>query len=100
MSRGIPAHLLDRIHSKENLEIPGLPDGLGTHDLVDEILRQRDVLWDAKDEALRKAWDSLSRYKFLMFGYHAAQWVLLNRVSYIRESSPFTDLVKFASRRK
>ena len=27
-----------------------------------------------------KAWDALSRYKFWMFGYHAANWVNLNRI--------------------
>jgi hypothetical protein len=32
------------------------------------------------DEAERKAWDSLARYKFQMFGYWAAIFVHLNRL--------------------
>jgi hypothetical protein len=49
-------------------------------------------------EAERKAWDSLSRYKFLMFGYHAAQFVTLNRLSpkEKRLPNPFRGLVKYA----
>ena len=31
----------------------------------------------AMEEAQRKAFDSLAGYKFIMFGYHAAQWVQL-----------------------
>lgn len=41
---------------------------------VDNALAQE--LQDAED----KAWDSLRRYKFQMFGYWAAIWVHLNRV--------------------
>jgi len=51
-------------------------------------------------EAETKAWDSLGRYKFLMFGYHAAQWVLLNQVSGLKKSNPFKDLVQAARERK
>lgn len=48
-------------------------------------------------EAEAKAWESLAKYKFWMFGYHAAQWVLLNRVSGQRRPNPWRDLVRFAS---
>lgn len=48
------------------------------------------------DEAERKAIDSLSRYKFQMFGYWAAIWVHLNRVSNAKRKSPFTHLVTAA----
>lgn len=52
----------------------------------------------ALTEAERKAWDSLARYKFLMFGYHAAQWVTLNRLAPggIKKPNPFRALVKSA----
>lgn len=48
-------------------------------------------------EAEAKAWESLAKYKFWLFGYHAAQWVLLNRVSAERRPNPWKDLVRFAS---
>lgn len=51
------------------------------------------------DEAAAKAWDSLARYKFVMFGYHAAQWVYLNRVCRLGLPNPFRDLVMFARAR-
>lgn len=55
-------------------------------------------LKSALAEAEQKAWDSLSRYKFLMFGYHAAQFVTLNRLNpkTKRLPNPFRGLVKFA----
>jgi hypothetical protein len=48
------------------------------------------------DEAERKAWDALGRYKFWMFGYWAAIWVHLNRVSGSKLPNPWKDLVKFS----
>jgi hypothetical protein len=52
---------------------------------------------DAMIEAERKAWKSLAGYKFLMFGYHAAQWVLLNKLDCgFRMKNPFRGLVKVA----
>jgi hypothetical protein len=50
----------------------------------------------AKVEAERKAWLSLAGYKFWMFGYHAAQWVLLNRLSANPGPNPFASLVRAA----
>ncbi len=47
-------------------------------------------------EAEGKAMDSLGRYKFLMFGYWAAQWVTMNKLLDKPEGNPFRDLVKFA----
>ena len=44
----------------------------------------------------RKALDSLARYKFWMFGYHAAQWVMLTRVSGLARPNPLKPLVKLA----
>ena len=48
--------------------------------------------------AQTKAWDALSRYKFWMFGYHAAQWVLLNQLfpARQRQPNPWLPLVRIA----
>jgi hypothetical protein len=43
-----------------------------------------------------KAWDSLSRYKFQMFGYWAAIWVHLNKIGEFKRPNPFKGLVKAA----
>ncbi|MEW6104777.1 MAG: hypothetical protein AB1563_00195 [Bacillota bacterium] len=51
------------------------------------------------DEAERKAWNSLARYKFQMFGYWAAVWVHLNRVSGENRPNPWRDLVLAARQR-
>lgn len=48
------------------------------------------------DEAERKAIDALARYKFQMFGYWAAIWVHLNRISGEKRPSPFKSLVNNA----
>jgi hypothetical protein len=45
------------------------------------------------DEAEVKAWDALSRYKFQMFGYWAAIWVHLNRISGEKRPNPWKPLV-------
>jgi hypothetical protein len=47
------------------------------------------------DKAERKALDSLARYKFWMFGYHAGHWVMLNRLlpTNQRRKNPFRELV-------
>lgn len=52
------------------------------------------------DEAERKAWDAIGRYKFQMFGYWAAIWVHLNRIGGFNESNPWRDLVKSARERE
>lgn len=46
-------------------------------------------------EAEAKAWDSLARYKFFMFGYHAADVVKLRRRLGMR-GNPFKALVDLA----
>lgn len=48
------------------------------------------------DQAAYKARDSLSRYKFAMFGYWAGIWVHLNKISGLHRPNPFIDLVKMA----
>ena len=56
----------------------------------------RDYLLEELDIAERKAWDSLARYKFQMFGYWAAIWVHLNRLSGAKRANPWRELVKTA----
>ena len=48
------------------------------------------------DEAEAKAWDSLARYKFMMFGYWASIWVHLNRAGGFNRPNPFTGIVRLA----
>lgn len=52
------------------------------------------------NEAVIKAWDALSRYKFWMFGYWAAIWVHLNRVSGLKKPNPFSSAVRLAKERR
>lgn len=48
------------------------------------------------DNAERKAWDSLARYKFTMFGYWCGVWVHLNRISDCKRPNPFKPAVQLA----
>lgn len=50
-------------------------------------------LADELVEAEQKAWDSLARYKFQMFGYWAAIWVHLNRLGGFKRPNPWKGLV-------
>jgi hypothetical protein len=50
----------------------------------------------ALHESERKAWDSLARYKFQMFGYWAGVWVHLNRIGDTKHPNPFRGLVTIA----
>ena len=68
-------------HSKE----PDLPPEDLQHHLRHEM-----------DEAERKAWQSLARYKFQMFGYWAAIWVHLNRIGGFKSPNPFRPAVNLA----
>jgi len=56
----------------------------------------KDKLAQELNEAERKAWDSLARYKFMMFGYWAAMWVHLNKVGGFHRNNPFAALVMSA----
>jgi hypothetical protein len=47
-------------------------------------------------EAEAKAWDSLARYKFQMFGYWAAIWVHMNRIEGTKRQNPWKELVNAA----
>lgn len=48
--------------------------------------------YESKDQAI----DALARYKFMMFGYHAAVWVHLNQIDSNKEHNPFRPLVEKA----
>lgn len=48
------------------------------------------------EQAEANAWISLSRYKFVMFGYWAGVWVHLNRIGGLQKPNPFKELVKLA----
>jgi len=54
---------------------------------------------NAMADAYLKAFDSLGRYKFLMFGYWAGQWVKLNSLLPHPQPNPFAGLVIFARER-
>lgn len=53
-----------------------------------------------RQEAENKAFDSLSRYKFYMFGYWASLWVQMNKLCRIREPNPFGRFVELAKKIK
>lgn len=61
-----------------------------------EYLGLKDRLERELQEAERKGWDSLGRYKFQQFGYWAAIWVHLNRVGDFNKPNPWSRLVKTA----
>ena len=63
------------------------------------VTPERAALQRALHEAETKAWDSLSRYKFQMFGYWAAIWVHLNRIGGFKRPNPWHDLVEQAIQR-
>ncbi|HWW11329.1 MAG TPA: hypothetical protein VN018_02350 [Brevundimonas sp.] len=58
------------------------------------------VLLQELADAEAKAWDSLARYKFFMFGYWAAAWVRLNRMGDFGRPNPWGDLVGLARARR
>ena len=49
-------------------------------------------------EAEKEAWESLSRYKFQMFGYWASIWVHLNKISGQKRPNPWRPIVLEARR--
>lgn len=51
-----------------------------------------------KQNAYEQAIDSMTRYKFMMFGYWAAIWVHLNNLSNEKEPNPFKPFVHQARR--
>ena len=67
----------------------------------DALLVMGSNVVDERSEAECKAWDSLARYKFVMFGYWAGVWVHLNRCcpKQFQLANPFRELVKAAKAR-
>lgn len=51
----------------------------------------------ALNEAEDKAWQSLAKYKFMMFGYWVAIWVHLNQIGEFNRPNPFKPLVDLAN---
>jgi len=96
--------LRDRMVRGDNAPVPmrerGPAEGLRSEQGEMLPLRGREPMTEKLlhelDEAERKAWDALSRYKFWMFGYWAAIWVHLHRISGEKRPSPFKALVKMA----
>ena len=64
--------------------------------LIDGTDEQISMLRYEMTDATYKAWDSLGRYKFVMFGYWAGVWVHLNRMLPEPEPNPFKELVHTA----
>lgn len=65
------------------------PLGVAVSEVGDRVLKEM-------DDAERSAWEALGGYKFFMFGYRAAMWVNLNRISGAKRPNPWRDLVKQA----
>jgi hypothetical protein len=69
-------------------------------DAHEKFIQISNRLLRALEEEGEKARDALGRYKFQMLGYHAANWVTLNRIGGFGYSNPFKDLVVLARERK
>lgn len=67
---------------------------------VENILEAMVDIEKLLDEAEKKAWDSLARYKFQMFGYWASIWVHLNRAGGFNRPNPFAEVVSVARKRR
>lgn len=66
---------------------------------IDEFLKTNpetleDLMGQQAHEAETNAWNALSRYKFIMFGYWAAAWVRANK--FLGLPNPFAVLVRLA----
>lgn len=59
-----------------------------------------EILEAERAAAAAQAWAALGRYKFWMFGYHAARVVTLDRLIHRaggrRQPNPFVELVRLA----
>ena len=62
----------------------------------EEQARRSDVntrLKEHLDRAEQKAWDSLARYKFQIFGYWCAIWTHLNQIEGQHRPNPWRSMV-------
>jgi hypothetical protein len=66
--------------------------------MIEDTTNMTDKVFNARLDAERKAWDSLARYKFFMFGYWAGAWVKYNALMPKEEKlpNPFKALVLLA----
>lgn len=55
-----------------------------------------DKIRQAINDAETKAWEALSGYKFIMFGYHASRWVNFAKLLNTPTPNPFRELVQLA----
>ena len=64
-----------------------------------------EILLDKLNESQAKAVDSLSRYKFEMFGYWSSTWVKYNQLAFEmgiiekKRTNPFKEFVDLAKQR-
>lgn len=56
----------------------------------------RDRIIKAMQESEDKAWEALSGYKFIMFGYHASRWVNYKELLDERMPDPFRSIINIA----
>lgn len=61
---------------------------------------EREIIESYMAEAYWTAIDNLSRYKFWMFGYHAAKWINYCRLLGERRPNPFKAFVDLAKEQK
>jgi hypothetical protein len=66
--------------------------------MIEDSTNPLDRIHNARLDAERKAWDSLGRYKFAMFGYWAAAWIHYNQLMPKEQKlgNPFKSLVQAA----
>ena len=74
---------------------PGRDEQDGIKYGANQVLRS---IHNARNQAHLKALDSLGRYKFEMFGYHASAWVKYNKLmpKQYKQGNPFKAFVKLA----
>lgn len=90
------AETLNKLNPDKRLEGLKAKHAQELAELSDEMDHQKRALLLEMHEAEVKAWLSLAKYKFVMFGYWAGVWVHLNRISGSTRRNPFTGVVKFA----
>jgi len=65
---------------------------------MEDLNRTQLLIREQMNDAVIKAWEALSGYKFWMFGYHAGRWVNYNRLLAApdRQPNPFRSVVMVA----
>lgn len=84
---------LNSLPEERRQRIEALADELRDEERHEALVRKLEAkLQDAE----HRAWDSLARYKFMMFGYWAGVWIHLNRLVDPPKPNPFLAAVKLA----